>query len=439
LRKREEKCRQLMKSRDGQVKKSDYWSFFKLSHQSHKNLAHISSCLEVKVDEKYGRHIVTNKALAVGDIIAIDEPIFKVIKADDRYSTCYSNNIYQRCANCLMDNLLDLLPCEGCCKTMFCSLKCKDSACENYHKYECDMIDILLKSGIKHIVLRMFFHALSLFKNSIKDMKKFLDKHFDINLTSFSIKKTNNNIDESRRLFLLALSLATKTTHPFDEYIEILKKNQQLFGIFSSDEKFASELLQKFISIGLRDVHGIGSWSLKINGMENIESPVNASQYQQLIGNACYSFSSLLNHSCAPNIKRLNVDDKIVLVVSRPIAANAQLFDSYRQNFNIQSKAERQRSLQDDYGFACDCEACTKDWPLNKDLKVIDEELLEYAWESFENLPYLDDELARKQLKEHCSVFMKHHRHFPSSELIILQECISNCLIAITKPSLQFS
>jgi signal peptidase I len=103
----------MIKSQD--IKAADRLNFFKLSYPPNKKIPFIANCLELRTDEKYGRYIITNRLLKTGDVVAIEEPIYKVIKADSRYNTCYESNRYQRCANCLMDNLLDLIPCSNCC------------------------------------------------------------------------------------------------------------------------------------------------------------------------------------------------------------------------------------------------------------------------------------------------------------------------------------
>lgn len=107
LNKREEKCAEMMKS---QKVENSVENVFKLSHLENKNLRFIADCLEMKNDKKFGRHIVTNRALKVGDILAIEEPFCKIVQ--ERF-------IHQRCAGCFKDNLLDLLPCSGCKKCKF--------------------------------------------------------------------------------------------------------------------------------------------------------------------------------------------------------------------------------------------------------------------------------------------------------------------------------
>jgi SET and MYND domain-containing protein 4 len=439
LNKRASKCAEMAKQQKVESGQDDVWSCFQLSHPPNGKLPFIADCLELKSDMKYGRHIVTNRLLNVGDIIAIEEPAFKVIKADSRYSTCFESNAFQRCANCLHENLLSLIPCPSCCKTMYCSVDCMNAA-RRHHQYECEIVDELLTSGLMHIVLRMFFEGLSLFDGDIHEVERFLAGH-DGSMTIFDLDCKSSNAsaaEDGKRRFLATVSLArSDETMSLDDYENAFQKTDKLEKLWNSHEKFIRKLLSRLVTVGTLYVHGIGGWPLKHIQFDD-DDPKNPSFFQQLIGNGCYLFCSLLNHSCAPNLKRLNVDDKVVIIVSRQIKQGGQLFDSYRPNFNNQFKAQRQEALLKDYGFVCDCEACINDWPMNENLQVFSEQLLEFAWEAHEELPFLTPDEARKKLKEYYATTERHQMNFPSAELIVLQECISNCLIAITKPAIQF-
>jgi SET and MYND domain-containing protein 4 len=72
LDKRGEKCKELMKT--SREKILDPWNFFKLSYPANEKLPFIADCLEVKKSEKYGRHVITNRPLKVGDIIVVEKP-----------------------------------------------------------------------------------------------------------------------------------------------------------------------------------------------------------------------------------------------------------------------------------------------------------------------------------------------------------------------------
>lgn len=115
LKKREEKCRELMKSSNESLT-SDPRKLFKLSYPPNKRLPFIIACLELKVDEVFGRHIITNRSLKVGDIVSIEEPFCSVLLSQSNFVEVPKSNIFQRCANCLKDNGLDLMPCGRCCQ-----------------------------------------------------------------------------------------------------------------------------------------------------------------------------------------------------------------------------------------------------------------------------------------------------------------------------------
>lgn len=100
LKKREDKCRQIVR-----VQKAETKDFPKLSGSSRKELPFVAECLKLKSDEKFGRHIVTNQPLRVGDIVAIEEPFCTII---------HESFIHQKCIGCFKDNLFDLIPCRTC-------------------------------------------------------------------------------------------------------------------------------------------------------------------------------------------------------------------------------------------------------------------------------------------------------------------------------------
>lgn len=286
-----------------------------------------------------------------------------------------------------------------------------------------------------HIVVRMFFEGLSLFDGDIQAMERFINQR-DESMTIFDIElKGLDDKANKRNRFLAAVRLASRDRQAsLDDYEKLFEKNEKLRNLWNSSEDFMRRILTKLIDTGTQYVHGIGGWPLK---QEDLDEPKNPSCYQQLIGNGCYLFCSLINHSCSPNVKRLNVDDKVVLIVSRNIKKGEQLFDSYRATFNNQPKSQRQEGLFNDYGFVCDCDACANDWPMNKGLEVYSEDVLEFAWTEHEDLPFATPDEAKRKLQSYFNMIAKHKR-FPSAEIIVLQECISNCLIAITKPSFQF-
>lgn len=109
LNEREEKCKRLIKS--SQVNASvGQRNFFRLSHAANKKIPFIVNCFALRESEKFGRYIVTTSDLRPGDVIAIEEPFYKFIDKEFRFS---------RCTNCLRTNKLSLIPCSACSTSEF--------------------------------------------------------------------------------------------------------------------------------------------------------------------------------------------------------------------------------------------------------------------------------------------------------------------------------
>ncbi|KAJ8674754.1 hypothetical protein QAD02_010540 [Eretmocerus hayati] len=74
--------------------------------------------------------------------------------------------------------------------------------------------------------------------------------------------------------------------------------------------------------------------------------------------------TSLLNHSCDPNVRRCFTEDKkVILYAIHPIKKGSQLFDCYQQEYYELDLIPRQRILSETYNFECKCIACLKKWP----------------------------------------------------------------------------
>ena len=96
-----QKCVEMMKVH-GHDKNFNPWSYFKLSHQANEKLPFIINSLELRNDEKYGRHVITNMDLKTGDVIAIEEP-FDIFKTQE--------SSFTHCHNCFKRNNYCLIPC----------------------------------------------------------------------------------------------------------------------------------------------------------------------------------------------------------------------------------------------------------------------------------------------------------------------------------------
>lgn len=80
--------------------------------------------------------------LAPGEIIAVDQPLYIANKASNKWI---------RCGICLMENNMNLLPCDGCTNIMFCR-KCYETAMPE-HKLICAVYEFI--QNIDPIVFAM--------------------------------------------------------------------------------------------------------------------------------------------------------------------------------------------------------------------------------------------------------------------------------------------
>lgn len=105
LTERKQRCKEIIK-KGSDNSNIGPCNFFKLSYPANKKIPFIVDCLELKVDSKYGQHIITTRDLKPGDIISIEEPFIKHANGTNRFERCY---------NCFKTNFLSLLPCKDLC------------------------------------------------------------------------------------------------------------------------------------------------------------------------------------------------------------------------------------------------------------------------------------------------------------------------------------
>lgn len=180
----------------------------------------------------------------------------------------------------------------------------------------------LIQSGSVHIALRIFFIALSAFDGSIDELKKFIDAidSDDKNYSIFDFDTSNEKCVINYLRFLNSLSRSDKN-FCIDEHLRILKNHSKIKLFLATHVDFIKDFVLRQCQTNDRYFHGIFSSSLKTEDSVTQMVP---------IGTGWFPFHSLINHSCASNVMRINVDGKLVLFASRFIPKNSQIFDCYK-------------------------------------------------------------------------------------------------------------
>lgn len=104
LMQRQEKCLDMLEV-DELDPDNNPWSFFQLSLKANEKVPFVIEAIEIRESKKFGRHLITNRALRTGEVICIEEPFHKFITNNARFSNC---------ANCLKSDKLNLFPCCEC-------------------------------------------------------------------------------------------------------------------------------------------------------------------------------------------------------------------------------------------------------------------------------------------------------------------------------------
>lgn len=213
---------------------------------------------------------------------------------------------------------------------MFCSPKCRNEASQRFHRYECPIM-ALMKSGSVHIALRFLFISILAFEGSVENLENFITETDKTVMTPFDFDlSTGDDFIANTKNYLRCLNSLSQSSKMFSvqHHSEILSGHPDLKDVWQSHEKFLRNLLQRFCQINDLYFHGIFSSNLKLPTMKQTLNVFK--DYQQPIGSGWFPFCSLINHSCCPNVARIYVEGKVVLVACRPIDKGSQLFDCYK-------------------------------------------------------------------------------------------------------------
>lgn len=313
--------------------------FFKLSYEPNEKIPFLADCLQIREDEKYRRHIVTEKELKVGDIIALEPNFVACQKLPEKFSRCY---------NCFKSNILDLIPCQHCAEgrcipefkvnfnnifyipVMFCSEKC-DEELRVLHHFEGEIQDKYKEEYM--FFLRIFNKAMKACNNSVVELKLLIEANpGKFSVFDFDLSNPCDPAYEKSRL-LAFKSMVPEVTNPaamdmvwtmfFDSYKE---KFIEAWNVPEEHFEFAQNLMSELFLIFSSNTH-LMSWYSCATGFKRLYGDI---PQRNSFATGSFPFMSLISHSCAPNCDTINVKgDKLMLYVTQPTKEGEQIFISY--------------------------------------------------------------------------------------------------------------
>lgn len=231
---------------------------------------------------------------------------------------------------------------------MYCSVDCREK--DIYHT-NCD------SSLLSHTLaaLRMIFGSYKI-AGGVKKLVELLKNESSKTVFDFDLSNPNAT-DYSQNLLVAVnyLSRAAENTKiakvAWDELVKVLPIAE------TTRPTSEDELLLKFLRNQL-PIYFTNAMEIK----ETILDKVSREWTERPVGYGIFPFASLINHSCYPNVCRVTVDNKMVLVVSRPIKAGEQIYISYGPESMHHTLKEREEALEG-YNFKCGCTACYYGFP----------------------------------------------------------------------------
>lgn len=316
-----------------QIKKMEYEINLKpkLSYADDARYPGMANVLQIKTNEQFGRHLVAKQDINVGETILFEKFTFFSNKPD---------HCVIHCMNCFKKKQ-HFIACPKCTVGTFCDEKCMNH--DKIHKMLCNggihALESQLQTQVNSILTAINWFAQS--DDLINMVETVLKENPDIIPTSCSSEHTKYH-------FYLKLNRSTSSLNN-DKLLNVRKVYNCIMMIPEVHNSFNSIVKQRFL-MHLCAHHYLVNVSNGFGGESN--------HWIALL-------SSLMNHSCAPNVFWSDYEDKSLCITIRPIKKGEQLFINYIGD-KERSRQERKCELLRIWKFQCKCIRCEPQVPKHK-------------------------------------------------------------------------
>lgn len=201
---------------------------------------------------------------------------------------------------------------------MFCSEICKTEAFKIYHRHEINL-------RAMEFTQRILLESLAICDGSFEKLDEIMNSGTLMSKTVFDFNWNDakcSNTDHWKLISFTSLQEGPDSNE-FD-WIE----THSILGEFSSSKE--KNIARRFLKKTAR-ILSVNCYSLDYLTPEIESTNCRANKFptKMKVGSGLFLLGSLFNHSCAPNIERILVDNKFVFFARRPIRKGEQLFISY--------------------------------------------------------------------------------------------------------------
>ncbi|CAF0786407.1 unnamed protein product [Rotaria sordida] len=322
------------------------------------NYPSLTTYADIHTSLDRGRHVVSaniSSLLKPGTIILIEQAYASVLLPSAWLTHCHT---------CLRRLHLILFSCSQCTRAVYCSLDCLQQSIV-WHAFECrltiDRLDkmqllalrLITKTGWQYLYKNKLEFENYLKQNSTEyQIENHKQKIYEWNnyenilkLETNSHKRTIDDLfQRSIQACIIGLSLINNTSFSRDAYEKI---DYQIY--------ICSLILSHLQSLPC-NAHEISEF------IYHRLSPLSSSCIE--IGAGIYATLSLFNHSCNPNVIRNFIGKTVIVRLLSSISSNnIELLDNYGCLSATMDKNERQKKLDEQYHFECQCQPCIEQWP----------------------------------------------------------------------------
>lgn len=298
-----------------------------------------------------GRYFVAKDLIEAKTLIVREKPLSVVFLRE--YVFEYCDFCHKRVGD-------QFFPCSLCTEVVYCSPDCGRRALNDYHRYECGFVGLLFRREPVNLQLFRLMAPIG--------SKTFVDCYLEVTQNGFDFseylrKELNNQTnkeDKSKERMVEKFKFFTS----LEEHTE--KEMNPDFNILDSFNGLVITLLLKYSNALddqiISDFDALVSFvDIVCRYLSRIRTNVfgwYTSEWKYLANCVCL-YSSLINHSCEPNIDWHFNETSIFFVTDREIKPGEEINNTY--GFTESSPLiHRQESLEGKYYFQCRCQACKR-------------------------------------------------------------------------------
>ncbi|XP_064093487.1 SET and MYND domain-containing protein 4-like [Macrobrachium nipponense] len=338
--------------------------------EHHPNVPALSSALRLKYTPTKGRHIIADRDIMPGEVVALERS--------------YCNGLYYQdssnhCNTCLMECLAPL-PCPNCSMVIFCSEDCRAMGLSATHWQECSILPTLAilekrENIVTYLALKLILQTpFTTLRDKISVLES-EEKEYDPIRLGFNSKGVYSST-EYRPLYHLVHNKSKRSNRELYEtcitafvLTKVIIMSKRYFR--DSNEQPIEVSREDLILLGRLLFHHIMNIycnAFQLSDMKLTAPPIKT--VLNVFGEGIFPGLSLFNHSCNPNVRHYNYRDHLVLRAVRFIPAGEEVCTTYCGAFYLENFETRRQYLAESY-IDCTCEACLGRWPMNADLPFV--------------------------------------------------------------------